>query len=109
MFCCAVPEAAVTPYTSSRPPLAECSKEELLDDIRRFLEHRRGKVLLASSFPEAVLNGKQLDISAMYRTVCHRGGFAADSTMNWGGKVRSFCLSCRSWTGLPDGTLIGSM
>ena len=83
---------AAQPWSSSRPPLDECSKEDLLDDIRRFLEHRRGKVLLASSFPEAVLNGKQLDLNAMYRTVCRRGGFAADSTMNWGGKVTVLIL-----------------
>ena len=67
--------------------LEMCSKEELVDDIRRFLEHRRGKVLLPSSFPEAVLNGRQLDIEGMYRIVCRRGGFAADTTMNWAGKV----------------------
>lgn len=72
---------------SERAPLPSCSKEELVDDVRRFLEHRKGKVLLPSSFPEAVLNGRQLDIDAMYRTVCRRGGFAADSTMNWAGKV----------------------
>ena len=94
-ICClhADPQIAALPWASTRPPLEECSKEDLLDDIRRFLEHRRGKVLLASSFPEAVLNGKQLDLNAMYRTVCRRGGFAADSTMNWGGKVRAMIVS----------------
>ena len=81
------PAVAAKPWTSERPPLEMCSKEELVDDIRRFLEHRRGKVLLPSSFPEAVLNGRQLDIEGMYRIVCRRGGFAADTTMNWAGKV----------------------
>ena len=54
---------------------------------RRWVQVRRGKQLQASTFPEAILNGAQLDLNALYRAVCSRGGFAMGTGVNWAGQV----------------------
>ena len=77
-------------WTSNRPELSVCTPKQLLEDIRKFLEARRGKQLQSSSFPEAILNGQQLDLNAMYRAVCSRGGYAMGTGVNWAGQV---CVS----------------
>lgn len=51
------------------------------------MQVRRGKQLQASTFPEAILNGAQLDLNALYRAVCSRGGFAMGTGVNWAGQV----------------------
>ena len=84
----AVPDASVVSWTSDRPELATCNPQQLLEDMRKFLEARRGKQLQASTFPEAILNGAQLDLNALYRTVCSRGGFAMGTGVNWAGQVK---------------------
>lgn len=43
--------------------------------LRAFLSAKRGKQLDAATFPDAVLNGIQLDLWALYREVAVRGGF----------------------------------
>ena len=86
---CAVPEVMPMDWTSNRPELSVCTPKQLLEDIRKFLEARRGKQLQSSSFPEAILNGQQLDLNAMYRAVCSRGGYAMGTGVNWAGQVYS--------------------
>jgi len=83
----AVPEMTPTDWTSDRPELTVCTPHQLLEDMRKFLEVRRGKQLQASSFPEAILNGTQLDLNALYRAVCSRGGYGMGSGVNWAGQV----------------------
>ena len=56
--------------------------------MRQFLQVRKGKQLQPTTFPEAILNGAQLDLNALYRTVCSRGGFAMGSGVNWAGQVK---------------------
>lgn len=51
------------------------------------MQVRRGKQLQADTFPEAILNGAQLDLNALYRAVCGRGGFATGIGVNWAGQV----------------------
>ncbi|KAL3134023.1 hypothetical protein ABBQ32_008457 [Trebouxia sp. C0010 RCD-2024] len=81
------PETAAISWSSGRPDLAECSPKQLLEDMRLFLQVRRGKQLQADTFPEAILNGAQLDLNALYRAVCGRGGFATGIGVNWAGQV----------------------
>ncbi|KAL3143576.1 hypothetical protein ABBQ38_002373 [Trebouxia sp. C0009 RCD-2024] len=81
------PETAAISWSSGRPDLAECSPRQLLEDMRLFLQVRRGKQLQADTFPEAILNGAQLDLNALYRAVCGRGGFATGIGVNWAGQV----------------------
>ena len=58
-----------------------------MEDMRKFLEVRRAKHLQPSTFPEAILNGSQLDLNALYRAVCSRGGYHMGSGVNWAGQV----------------------
>ena len=61
--------------------------------MRSFLEVRRGRQLQPSTFPEAILNGTQLDLNALYRAVCSRGGYAMGTGVNWAGQVcKSLCI-----------------
>ena len=57
------------------------------------MQVRRGKQLPADTFPEAILNGAQLDLNALYRAVCARGGFATGIGVNWAGQVCSLHLA----------------
>ena len=57
------------------------------------MQVRRGKQLAADTFPEAILNGAQLDLNALYRAVCARGGFATGIGVNWAGQVCSLHLA----------------
>ncbi len=68
--------------------------------MRSFLEVRRGRQLQPSTFPEAILNGTQLDLNALYRAVCSRGGYAMGTGVNWAGQVcNSLCIhSSFHWT-----------
>jgi len=70
-----------------------CTPHQLLEDMRSFLEVRRGRQLQSSTFPEAILNGTQLDLNALYRAVCSRGGYAMGTGVNWAGQVcDSLCI-----------------
>lgn len=95
---------AVTSWTSSRPELSVCNKQQLLEDMRQFLQVRRGKQLHPATFPEAILNGAQLDLNALYRTVCSRGGFAMGSGVNWAGQVHSAVIVSLCDDGIPVGS-----
>ncbi|DBA79408.1 hypothetical protein WJX79_002219 [Trebouxia sp. C0005] len=83
----AVPELASVSWSSDRPELSVCTPHQLLEDMRGFLEVRRGRQLQSSTFPEAILNGSQLDLNALYRAVCSRGGYGMGSGVNWAGQV----------------------
>ena len=83
----AVPEPSSIHWASDRPELSLCTPKQLLEDMRKFLEVRRGKQLQSSTFPEAILNGTQLDLNALYREVCSRGGYGMGAGVNWAGQV----------------------
>lgn len=83
----AVPEPNSITWTSDRPQLSVCTPKQLLEDMRKFLEVRRGRQLQSSTFPEAILNGTQLDLNALYRAVCSRGGYGMGAGVNWAGQV----------------------
>jgi len=80
-----VPSSSSAPE-SRRPPLQQCSEAQFLADLRAFLSAKRGKQLDAATFPDAVLNGIQLDLWALYREVAVRGGFEG-SSIPWKGQV----------------------
>lgn len=40
-----------------------------------------------ASFPDAQLNGSQLDLFVLYKEVVTRGGFRAGNGINWKGQV----------------------
>ena len=63
------------PPESSRPALSRCSEAEFLDDVWRFLTAKRGKDIDRASFPDAILNGAQLDLFALYKETVTRGGY----------------------------------
>ena len=87
----AVPETTTMIWATGRPELAVCTPQQLMEDMRQFLQARRGKQLQSSTFPEAILNGAQLDLNALYRAVCSRGGYAMGSGVNWAGQVSNCC------------------
>ena len=92
-FFFAAPEVIPIEWASNRPELSVCTPKQLLEDIRKFLEARRGKQLQANFFPDVILNGAQLDLNAMYRAVCSRGGYGMGTGVNWAGQVRVTCAS----------------
>jgi hypothetical protein len=81
------PAAAVAPWRSSRPPLAVCSEEAFLADVRAFLEERQGPQAPAEAFPEATLNASRLDLLSLYREVARRGGYRVGNDIDWKGRV----------------------
>ncbi|KAH7446503.1 hypothetical protein KP509_01G059600 [Ceratopteris richardii] len=77
----------------NRRPIHECSEEEFRKDVMQFLISRGHARLVPSSdvntFPDAVLNGKRLDLYNLYREVVSRGGFHVGNGINWKGQVFS--------------------
>ena len=63
------------PSQSTRPSLSKCSEEEFLDDVCSFLRANRGQAIERADFPDAILNGSQLDIFALYKETATRGGY----------------------------------
>lgn len=96
---------------STRPPLQSCSEAEFLEDVRKFLSAKRGKVLPAVSFPDAKLNGAKLDLFNLYKEVTNRGGITpsgdgfGSSNLNWKAQVFP---RMRNWTAANNMTAIGS-
>eukprot|EP00249_Psilotum_nudum_P022397 c28503_g2_i2 orf=261-2768(+) len=70
-----------------------CSEEQFLKDVMQFLISRGHTRLVPStepeSFPDAVLNGKRLDLYNLYKEVVSRGGFHVGNGINWKGQVFS--------------------
>lgn len=77
----------------NRPSIHECSDEEFRKDVMMFLISRGHTRLVPSTdleaFPDAVLNGKRLDLYNLYREVVSRGGFHVGNGINWKGQVFS--------------------
>lgn len=56
-------------------------------------------------FPEAVLNGVQLDLFNLYKEVMSRGGFRVGNGINWKGQVFP---KMRNWTANHKMTGVGN-
>ncbi|KAJ7552209.1 hypothetical protein O6H91_06G046200 [Diphasiastrum complanatum] len=78
--------AMVKKHDCQRPPISECS-----EDVMQFLSSRgHGRLIPpmgVETFPDAVLNGKRLDLYNLYREVVSRGGFRVGNGINWKGQV----------------------
>ncbi|CAJ2663275.1 unnamed protein product [Trifolium pratense] len=77
----------------SRGPVQTCSEEEFLKDVMEFLILRGHSRLIPqgglSEFPDAILNGKRLDLYNLYKEVVTRGGFHVGNGINWKGQIFS--------------------
>eukprot|EP00897_Mesotaenium_endlicherianum_P005569 jgi/Mesen1/503/ME000104S10594 len=85
--------AKAKPHGCNRKPLSEVAEDAFLADVAAFLVARScGKLVPAGgmhNFPEAVLNGVQLDLFTLYREVVSRGGFNVGNGINWKGQIFS--------------------
>ncbi|KAJ7951440.1 AT-rich interactive domain-containing protein 4-like [Quillaja saponaria] len=76
-----------------RGPIQACSEEEFLTDVMQFLILRGHTRLLPqgglTEFPDAILNGKRLDLYNLYKEVVTRGGFHVGNGINWKGQIFS--------------------
>eukprot|EP00210_Caulerpa_lentillifera_P002749 g2628.t1 len=100
-----MPTLADIDFQSTRPPLNRCTESEFYEDLVAFLQTRRGKVLDKDKFPEAVLNGVQLDLFNLYKEVVSRGGFRVGNGINWKGQVFP---KMRNWTANHKMTGVGN-
>ncbi|XP_022980513.1 AT-rich interactive domain-containing protein 4-like [Cucurbita maxima] len=76
-----------------RNPIQDCSEEEFLKDVMEFLLLRGHSRLIPQGgleeFPDAILNGKRLDLFNLYKEVVTRGGFHVGNGINWKGQIFS--------------------
>ncbi|XP_057743524.1 AT-rich interactive domain-containing protein 4-like [Arachis stenosperma] len=76
-----------------RGPVQTCSEEEFLKDVMEFLIIRGHNRLIPqgglAEFPDAILNGKRLDLYNLYKEVVTRGGFHVGNGINWKGQIFS--------------------
>lgn len=76
-----------------RNPIHDCSEEEFLKDVMEFLLLRGHSRLIPQGgleeFPDAILNGKRLDLYNLYKEVVTRGGFHVGNGINWKGQIFS--------------------
>ncbi|XP_062114384.1 AT-rich interactive domain-containing protein 4-like [Humulus lupulus] len=76
-----------------RSPIHACSEEEFLKDVMQLLMLRGHTQLIPQSviaeFPDAILNGKRVDLCNLYKEVVTRGGFHVGNGINWKGKIFS--------------------
>ncbi|XP_027334591.1 AT-rich interactive domain-containing protein 4-like isoform X2 [Abrus precatorius] len=76
-----------------RGPVQTCSEEEFLKDVMEFLILRGHSRLIPqgglTEFPDAILNGKRLDLYNLYKEVVTRGGFHVGNGINWKGQIFS--------------------
>jgi len=79
----AAPSPSMEPWVSDRGQLASCSEEAFKADVAAFLKARTSKQVDPSTFPDAMLNGSQLDVFALYKEVCARGGYANGNVIDW--------------------------
>ncbi|CAK0786305.1 hypothetical protein CVIRNUC_009518 [Coccomyxa viridis] len=80
-------DGSAEPFTSRRPRLTECSEEEFLQDVCAFHRSRGVKNVSPDNFPDAILNGRRLDVYNLYREVTTRGGFRVGNGINWKGQI----------------------
>lgn len=77
----------------SRGPVQTCSEEEFIKDVMEFLILRGHSRLIPqgglAEFPDAILNGKRLDLYNLYKEVVTRGGFHVGNGINWKGQIFS--------------------
>ncbi|CAK8560520.1 unnamed protein product [Lathyrus sativus] len=77
----------------SRGPVQTCSEDEFIKDVMEFLILRGHSRLIPqgglSEFPDAILNGKRLDLYNLYKEVVTRGGFHVGNGINWKGQIFS--------------------
>ncbi|KAI4355366.1 hypothetical protein L6164_004147 [Bauhinia variegata] len=77
----------------SRGSIQTCSEEEFLKDVMEFLIIRGHNRLIPqgglAEFPDAILNGKRLDLYNLYKEVVTRGGFHVGNGINWKGQIFS--------------------
>ncbi|KAH7296734.1 hypothetical protein KP509_26G036800 [Ceratopteris richardii] len=82
---------SIKKHGCNRRPLHECSDEEFRKDLMQFLSSRGHGRLVPSedvaTFPDAVLNGRKLDLYNLYKEVVSRGGFHVGNGINWKGQV----------------------
>ncbi|KAG7013957.1 AT-rich interactive domain-containing protein 4 [Cucurbita argyrosperma subsp. argyrosperma] len=76
-----------------RSPIQACFEEEFLKDLLQFLALRGHNRLIPpgglAEFPDAILNGKRLDLYNLYKEVVSRGGFRVGNGINWKGQIFS--------------------
>ncbi|KAK9923854.1 hypothetical protein M0R45_032252 [Rubus argutus] len=76
-----------------RGPIHSCLEEEFLKDVMQFLILRGHSRLIPqgglTEFPDAILNGKRLDLYNLYKEVVTRGGFHVGNGINWKGQIFS--------------------
>lgn len=77
----------------SRGSVQTCSEEEFIKDVMEFLILRGHSRLIPqgglAEFPDAILNGKRLDLYNLYKEVVTRGGFHVGNGINWKGQIFS--------------------
>lgn len=80
-------------HRCNRSPISICSEGEFLADVIQYIILRGYLWLLPqgeiSGFPDAILNGRRLDLFNLYREVVSRGGFSVAKGINWKGQVFS--------------------
>ena len=69
------PAAEGQAWHSERPRLGQCSEQAFLADVCSFLQARLQRKVEADSFPDAILNGRRLDLFNLYKEVVRRGGY----------------------------------
>ncbi|KAA0059361.1 AT-rich interactive domain-containing protein 4-like [Cucumis melo var. makuwa] len=76
-----------------RSHIQACFEEEFLKDLLQFLALRGHSRLIPpgglAEFPDAILNGKRLDLYNLYKEVVSRGGFRVGNGINWKGQIFS--------------------
>ncbi|OIW04542.1 hypothetical protein TanjilG_13924 [Lupinus angustifolius] len=92
-----------------RGPVQTCSEEEFLKDVMEFLILRGHSRLIPqgglTEFPDAILNGKRLDLYNLYKEVVTRGGFHVGNGINWKGQIFS---KMRNYTSTNRMTGVGN-
>ncbi|KAK7275508.1 hypothetical protein RIF29_16627 [Crotalaria pallida] len=92
-----------------RGPVQTCSEEEFVKDVMEFLILRGHSRLIPqgglTEFPDAILNGKRLDLYNLYKEVVTRGGFHVGNGINWKGQIFS---KMRNYTSTNRMTGVGN-
>ena len=62
-------------WRTSRPSLATCTEKQFLADLVDFMRERLDRKYDTEHFPDAILNGRRLDLFNLYKEVVRRGGY----------------------------------
>ncbi|KAK9800299.1 hypothetical protein WJX73_007633 [Symbiochloris irregularis] len=81
-----VPEGANV-WKTSRPPMLTCTEKQFLNDLCDFMRERLNRKYDPDNFPDAILNGRRLDLFKLYKEVVRRGGYGVGNGINWKGQV----------------------